>query len=69
MRGNRVFATFHHEVGGVVGRVGTERDRSGAIGARLDQGDRGEPLGMPRGAGCNRIDDQAVAVLPISAWP
>jgi rare lipoprotein A len=33
MRGHRVFAAFHHEVSRVVGLVGAERDRPGAIGA------------------------------------
>ena len=34
-----------------------------AVGVRLDQGDRGQPLGMARGAGRHGIDDQPIAVL------
>jgi hypothetical protein len=51
------------EIARVVGRVGAQRDGIGAVAARLDQGDRGEPLGMARGARRHGIEDQPVAVL------
>ena len=54
---------LRNEIGRIVGLVGAQRDRVGAIGARLDHGDGGEPLSVTGDARRHGIDNEAVAVL------
>jgi len=49
MRGDCALAQLHHEIGSVIGFVGPKRNRVWPVGARLDQRDRRQPLGVARG--------------------
>ena len=63
MRGHRLVAQLHHKAAGIVAFVGAEGDRLWTIGMRVDQRQCGQALGMSRGAGRHRGDDQTIAVL------
>src|SRR5271170_840831 len=68
MRGDRLLTQLHDEVGAVVALVGAQRHRPRPAGMRLDQRQRGQPLGMSGGA-CRPAPTTSPLRFSISAWP
>jgi hypothetical protein len=56
VRGHRLLAQLHHEIGAVVGVVGSKRDRLRAFGTGLDQRQRRQPLSWSAYYGSQCLD-------------